>query len=148
MTLDDEAAAHAFGRALGAVLRVGDVVALAGPLGAGKTTVARGILAALGLAGEAASPSYPVVIAYAPPELAFPVAHVDLYRIERASEFDELGLDDLRADGAVLLEWPERMGDALWPDALRLALAPEGARRRLTAMVPAAWESRWPPPPR
>lgn len=138
---------HAIGVALGGSLLPGDAVALFGALGAGKTMLARGVLAALGLETEAPSPSFPIVIAYSPPELRLPVWHVDLYRVEDAAELDELGLDDARDDAALLLEWPERMGGALWPDALRLTLERDGAGRRLTWEAPASWEARWPPPP-
>ncbi|WP_294263596.1 tRNA (adenosine(37)-N6)-threonylcarbamoyltransferase complex ATPase subunit type 1 TsaE [uncultured Sphingomonas sp.] len=143
--LPNEDAALAFGRRLAEVLRPGDAVTLSGPLGAGKTTIARGLLAALGLAGEAPSPSYAIVQSYAPPEVRLPVLHVDLYRIEDEGELLELGLDDARYDGALLVEWPERVGARVFPDALRLTLivADDGARR-LTAEVPAAWEGRWP----
>jgi tRNA threonylcarbamoyladenosine biosynthesis protein TsaE len=86
------------------------------------------------------------VIAYDPPEVRLPLWHVDLYRIEDAQEIDELGLEDARQDAALLIEWPERMGDQLWDDTLRLSLepAPTGGRR-LTWSVPKAWEGRWPP---
>lgn len=143
--LADAAATLAVGAALATRLRAGDVIALAGDLGAGKTTLARGVLAALGLAEDAPSPTFAIVQPYAPPAVSVPVAHVDLYRIEAPGEIEELGLDDYRTDGVLLIEWPERLGDALWPDALLLSLVPEGAGRRLTATVPAAWEDRWPP---
>lgn len=146
MMLADPGATEAVGRMLADSLRPGDVIALEGDLGAGKTTLARGLLAGLGLGGEAPSPSFPIVIAYAPPDVRIPVWHVDLYRVESASEAEELGLDDARSDTALLIEWPERLGDALWPDALRLRLdlEPQGARR-LTWVCPSAWEARWPP---
>ncbi len=149
LMLEDADATERLGAALATQLRVGDVVALHGTLGAGKTTLARGVLTALGLAGEAPSPSFSLVIAYAPPEVGLPLWHVDLYRIEDADEVEELGLDDARADGALLVEWPERMGARMWPDALSLTLAPDdGGGRRLTWVAPAAWETRWPPSPR
>ena len=146
MSLADAAATDRLGAALAGVLRAGDVVALSGPLGAGKTSLARGVLATLGLQEEAPSPSFSLVIAYEPPELRFPLWHVDLYRIEDPDDLAELGLDDARSDTALLIEWPERMGNSLWPDALRLTLepAPNGGRR-LTWAAPAAWECRWPP---
>ena len=73
------------------------------------------------------------------------VWHVDLYRIEDPGEVDELGLDEARDDAVLLVEWPERMGARLWPDALRLRLdAQADGSRRLTAAVPPAWEGRWP----
>lgn len=144
MRLEGPEATEALGRRLAAKLRPGDVVALFGELGAGKTTLARGILAGLGHSDEVASPTFPIVIPYE--TLGFPVWHVDLYRIEGAGELDELALDEGLQDGALIVEWPERMGQALWPHSLRLTLkrAGEGARA-LTAEVPAAWEARWPP---
>jgi len=133
------------GASLAPVLQAGDVVALRGELGAGKTSFARGLIAALGFAGEVPSPSFPIVIPYTPPELRLPLWHVDLYRIEDPGDLEELGLDDARADSALLIEWPERMGAALWPDALCLHIERDGAARRLTWQAPAAWEGRWPP---
>ena len=120
------------------------MIALFGDLGAGKTTFARGILRGLGFAGEVASPTFPIVLPYE--QLPIPIWHVDLYRIEDAAEIEELALDEALEDGALLIEWPERLGDALWPEALRLTLRREGvAARALTAEVPAAWGGRWPP---
>jgi tRNA threonylcarbamoyladenosine biosynthesis protein TsaE len=144
MRLEGPEATEAFGRRLAAQLRTGDVVALFGELGAGKTTLARGILAGLGHDGEVASPTFPIVIPYE--TLAVPAWHVDLYRIEDSAELDELALDEAIEDGALIVEWPERMGDALWPHSLRLTLRRDGeGARALTADVPAAWEGRWPP---
>jgi tRNA threonylcarbamoyladenosine biosynthesis protein TsaE len=144
MILPDAAATESFGVRLAAVVRPGDVIALSGPLGAGKTSIARGLLAALGLADEAPSPTFAIVQPYEPPETRLPVMHVDLYRIEQVEELDELGLDEAREEWVLLIEWPER-APGHWPDALALALdfAPDGGRR-LTATVPAAWEGRWP----
>ena len=143
--LPDAAATAAIGAAVAERLRPGDVVALEGPLGAGKTTLVRGLLAELGLEGQAPSPSFALVIDYALPEVRLPVAHVDLYRLEQAGELVELGLDDALDGGALLVEWPERAGPGAWPQALRLILTPDGAGRRLTWEAPAAWETRWPP---
>ena len=143
--LPDAAATEAFGAWLATLVRPGDVVTLSGPLGAGKTSVARGLLAALGLAGEAPSPSFAIVQPYRPPEVRVPVLHVDLYRLDDPAEVEELGLEDERGDGVLLVEWPERAGAQAWPDALALTLEiePNGGRS-LTARVPAAWENRWP----
>ena len=144
MRLEGAEATEAFGRRLARDLRPGDVIALFGDLGAGKTTLARGILAGLGHGGEVASPTFPIVIPYE--TLALPVWHVDLYRIEDPAELAELALDEALEDGALIVEWPERMGSALWPHSLRLTLKREGeGARALTAEVPAAWEARWPP---
>lgn len=144
ITLDDTAATEAFGRRLAASLRAGDVVALSGTLGAGKTTLARGVLEGLGHSGEVASPSFPIVLTYAPPDVRLPVWHVDLYRIETADELPELGLEEARDEAALLIEWPERL-PALWPETLHLTLSTApGGGRTLTAEVPPAWGSRWP----
>lgn len=145
MRLADAAASEALGARLAAVARPGDVIALSGQLGAGKTSIARGLLAALGLEEEAPSPSFAIVQPYAPPEVRFPVLHVDLYRIDDPAEADELGLDDARHDSLLVVEWPERLPGSFWADALWLSLTiePDGARG-LTAQVPAAWRDRWP----
>lgn len=142
--LESAAATEAFGAALAAVLRPGDTIALFGALGAGKTTLARGLLRGLGHLGDVASPTFPIVQAYAPPDTRIPVWHVDLYRIEHPSELAEIGLDEAREAAALVIEWPERL-PALWPDALRLTLAAQGKGRVLTAQVPPAWGERWPP---
>jgi tRNA threonylcarbamoyladenosine biosynthesis protein TsaE len=147
LSLEGEEATLAFGARLAALVRPGDVVTLSGDLGAGKTTLARGLLAALGLEGEAPSPTFAIVQTYAPPETRLPVAHVDLYRLDDPDEAEELGLDDLRYDHLLLVEWPERLGARVWPDALALRIEKGGEGGRiLTAKVPAAWEARWPLP--
>lgn len=146
MRLADVAATEALGATLAPLLRAGDVVTLSGGLGAGKTSFARGVLAALGLEGEAPSPTFAIVQPYAPPEVRLPLLHVDLYRIASPDELEELGLDDARLDGALLIEWAERAGQFRWPDALALHFAPtDDGARRLTWTAPAAWEARWRP---
>ena len=142
--LPDPAASHDLGVRLASVVRAGDVITLSGPLGAGKTSIARGLLAALGLAGEAPSPSFAIVQPYDPPEVRLPVLHIDLYRIDDPAEIDELGLDEARGFSLLLIEWPEHGGPDAWADALALTLtvADDGSRA-LTADVPAAWEDRW-----
>ncbi len=142
----DEAELSATATSLAAALRPGDVIALSGDLGAGKTTFARGVLRGLGWVGEVPSPSFTLVQTY---DTDPPVWHVDLYRLESADEAEALGLDDVWDTAAVLIEWPERLGDRLPPHALRLRLDGAGeATRTLTATVPKAWERRWPPPSR
>ena len=132
-------------------LRPGDVVALSGDLGAGKTTLVRAILVALGLKEEAPSPTFALVQPYAPPEIRFPVAHVDLYRLTEAHEVIELGLDAYRQDGALLIEWGERLGNYGWSDMIRLEITiPASAQntqgdedmRRLTIALPGAWKAK------
>jgi tRNA threonylcarbamoyladenosine biosynthesis protein TsaE len=143
--LADAAATEAFGRALAARLRAGDAIALFGALGAGKTTLSRGILRGLGHAGDVASPTFPIVQTYGPPDTRLPLWHVDLYRIEHEGELEELGLDEARGYAAMLVEWPERL-PALWPETLSLTLDVEAdGARALTASVPPAWGGRWPP---
>lgn len=138
--------AERIGAAIGAALAPGDAVLLSGDLGAGKTTLARAMLKARGLAGEAPSPTFAIVQPYAPPEVDLAVAHVDLYRIEGEDELVELGLDDYLYDGVLLIEWPERLGSQGWSDALALTISGNGDARVLTAKVPPAWEARWPLP--
>ena len=143
MRLADPAATEALGARLAALAGPGDVITLTGPLGAGKTSIARGLLAALGLAGEAPSPSFAIVQPYVPPEVRFPVLHVDLYRIDDPDEIEELGLDEALSDSLLIVEWPER-APAMWPEALALSLTIEtDGTRTLTAGVPAAWRARW-----
>ena len=143
MMLANEVATQALGAGLAAVLRAGDIIALSGPLGSGKTTLARAILKALGEEGEVPSPSFAIVQPYE--TLSPPVWHADLYRIEDPSELPELGLDEILGEGALIVEWPERAPGA-WPEALALSLEPAGGgARRLTAAVSPPWEGRWPP---
>ncbi len=139
--LDD---AERIGVAIGLALMSGDVVALSGDLGAGKTTLARAMLKARGLVGEAPSPTFAIVQPYATPEVDLPIAHVDLYRIEDEGELIELGLDDYLYDGVLLIEWPERLGSQGWPGALSITISGSGDARVLTADVPTSWGSRWP----
>src|ERR1044072_5011074 len=102
MILEDEHATTELGARIASSLRPGDVILLSGPLGVGKTALARGILAGLGHRGEVPSPSFAIVQPYE--QLDPPVWHVDLYRIEDAAEIEELGLE--AAGNAVLLvEW-------------------------------------------
>lgn len=134
----------ALGHQLAGLARIGDVIALEGGLGAGKTTLARGILEGLGLEEEAPSPSFAIVQPYDVPDVRLPVAHVDLYRLDTPDEAEELALDEYLMDSLLIVEWPDRLGDDAWPDALRLHIdiEPDGARR-LTACVPDAWTDRW-----
>ena len=143
MILKSEAGMADLGAAIARVAREGDVITLSGPLGVGKTALARGFIAALGHETDIPSPTFAIVQPY--DALDPSVWHVDLYRIEDAAEIEELGLD-AAADAVLLVEWPERAGPAAWPDALRLSLdfGPRGDRI-LTAEVPPSWEGRWPP---
>jgi tRNA threonylcarbamoyladenosine biosynthesis protein TsaE len=110
IALPDLAAMDAFGQRIAEVLRVGDVIALSGTLGTGKTTLARAIIAALGHQGEVPSPSFTIVESYDPPALRLPVVHADFYRLTRPEEAEELGLDDYREGAVLIAEWPEQAG--------------------------------------
>ncbi len=119
----------ALGRRLADVLEPGDVVALYGDLGAGKTHLVKGLCAGLGVpAASVSSPTFTLVNEY---DGALPVYHFDAYRIERTEEFFELGYETyFFGDGVCLVEWPERV-DALIPDhAIRLQLTHLGGDRR------------------
>lgn len=128
MRLPDAASTVRAGERLAALVCGGDAIALIGDLGAGKTTLVTGLVAALG-GGAAASPTFSLVNEYPGGRLV--VWHVDLYRIERAAELPELGLDDVIGDprGICVVEWADRF-DVLPPDHLRLELAhaPDGGR--------------------
>ena len=145
MILLSEGDTRAAGAALAPLLKPGDVVLLDGPLGAGKTTLVRGLLEALGHAGDVPSPSFAIVQPY--DELAPPLWHVDLYRIAHPSELAELGLDSILGDGVLVVEWPGHAGEGAWPPtALFLSLAPDrDGARVLTAKPGQGWEGRWPP---
>lgn len=126
--LADEAATARLGEDLAMGLRAGDIIALRGDLGAGKSTLARALIRALaddaGL--EVPSPTFTLVQSY---ETRVPVHHFDLYRLSSPDELDELGLDDALLHGAALVEWPERAGDRLRDAALTVELAESGAGR-------------------
>ncbi len=129
--LADDAATMRLGAAAAAVSRTGDLIALDGPLGAGKTTFARGFLRALGVTEEVPSPTFTLVQIYEP--TVGPVWHCDLYRIERPEDTAALGIEEALDDAIILLEWPERMGAP--PPAprldVRLTFAAGGRRVRL-----------------
>ena len=149
MTLDlpDLTAMQRFGASIAAGLRLGDVVALSGGLGAGKTTLARAIIAALGHSGEVPSPSFAIIEVYDPPAVRLPLVHADFYRLERPREADEIGLDDYREGAALIAEWPEHAGGfANEPGCLSILL--EVAEHGRIAIVEggADWLGRMPCP--
>jgi tRNA threonylcarbamoyladenosine biosynthesis protein TsaE len=143
--LSDLPAMAAFGARIAERLRPGDVVALSGGLGVGKTTLARAIIAALGHAGEVPSPTFTIVETYTPPEVRVPVVHADFYRLNRPVEADELGLDDYREGAALIAEWPEHAGGfAAEPGCLAIALESAGSGRRAIVEPGEAWQGRLP----
>ena len=145
LELPDLAAVADFGARIAARLRAGDVVALSGGLGAGKTTLARAVIAALGHEGEVPSPTFTIIETYAPPEGRLPLVHADFYRLERPAEADELGLDDYREGAALLAEWPEKAGGfADEPGCLSVALEIAGSGRMAIVEPGRDWHGRWP----
>jgi len=120
----------AIGERIGATLAPGSVVLLRGPLGSGKTVLAKGIARALGVADEIISPTYTIVADY-PGRI--PLAHVDLYRIEGDAQLEGLGLDELLAGPNVtVVEWGEKIEPLIvGRPAVRvtITLAPDGGRR-------------------
>jgi len=134
-----------FGADIAARLKAGDVVALSGGLGAGKTTLARAIIAALGHQGEVPSPSFAIIELYEPPSVRLPLVHADFYRLVRPEDAAELGLEDYR-DGAVLIaEWPEYAG-GFRSDPACLSITLESAENgRMAIVEPGAdWLERLP----
>jgi tRNA threonylcarbamoyladenosine biosynthesis protein TsaE len=130
LALMDQDATERLGRAVATRLRAGEAVCLYGPLGAGKSTLARALVRALaGADEEVPSPTFTLVQTYDGPD--FPLAHFDLYRLKSPDEAYEIGLDEALDAGAVVIEWPERLEGALPTDRLDICLEPgqsEGAR--------------------
>lgn len=142
--LTDADATTALGRAVAPQLEPGDAVLLYGPLGMGKSTLARGLIRAL--AGEhedVPSPTFTLVQFY---ETDPPVAHFDLYRLTRPEEAFEIGLDEALDVGAALIEWPERLGDdparSLGPDRLTIILEERGEGRHATVSGAGSWANK------
>ncbi|APV45206.1 tRNA threonylcarbamoyladenosine biosynthesis protein TsaE [Dehalogenimonas formicexedens] len=117
-----------FGEAIGKELKAGDVILLAGPLGAGKTTLVQGMARGLGVTGSVMSPTFVLAREL---EGRLTMYHVDLYRLEKMPEISDLGLDDyLYGDGVTVIEWADR-AETLWPDDhLRIDLAYAGDKAR------------------
>lgn len=145
MTVDlpDLASMADFGTRIARRLRARDVVALSGGLGAGKTTLARSIIAALGHAGEVPSPTFTILEAY--DDLRVPLVHADFYRLELPGEIDELGLDDYRQGAALLAEWPENAGGFTHePGCLAITLETAGNGRVAIVEPGRDWLGRLP----
>ncbi|WP_375291514.1 tRNA (adenosine(37)-N6)-threonylcarbamoyltransferase complex ATPase subunit type 1 TsaE [Qipengyuania sp.] len=141
--LPDIAAMQTLGRAIAAKLQVGDIVALEGPLGVGKTTLARAVLAAAGHEGEVPSPSYNILETYQECQPA--LVHADFYRLDDPEEAEELGLDDYLEEAALIAEWPSHAGRFLASaQTLWIVLESVGEGRRAIVKSGAAWQGRWP----
>jgi len=143
LTLADEAATGRLAAALAPLLRPGDVVALTGDLGAGKTVLARALIRTL--TGdpdeEVPSPTFTLVQSY--DSAAGTVWHFDLYRLSGADEMVELGWDESAAEGIALVEWPDRLGALLPAERLDIALeAAADEARRATLTGHGAWAGR------
>jgi tRNA threonylcarbamoyl adenosine modification protein YjeE len=145
LALDDVAATRALGRRIAAALRGGDVVALEGPLGSGKSELARALIQArAGAAIEVPSPSFTLVQDYELGPLT--IRHIDLYRLEEPGEVEELGLIAPAVDEAWLVEWPERAAGLLPQDRLevRLLQGPRPEARVVRLAAGPRWASRLP----
>ena len=141
--LSDLGAMETYGARIAARLLPGDVVALSGGLGAGKTTLARAIIAALGHEGEVPSPTFTIVEAY--DHLRVPLVHADFYRLDHPSEAQEIGLDDYREGAALLAEWPDHAGGFEHePTCLAITLETVGEGRQAIVKPGQAWQSRMP----
>lgn len=144
LALPDEAATQALGRAVAAALRAGEAVCLYGPLGTGKSTLARALVRALTTPDEdVPSPTFTLVQFYEGARLN--VAHFDLYRLSSPDEAYEIGLDEALDEGAAVIEWPERLEGRLPSDRLDIEIAlsdsdSQGRRARLAGH--GAWEGR------
>jgi tRNA threonylcarbamoyladenosine biosynthesis protein TsaE len=126
-----ELATEALGRAIGQAAQPGDVVALVGDLGAGKTRLARGIAEGLGVDEPVTSPTFILVAEYRTAR-GFPLYHADCYRFEQATvEAMDIGLDELMSDGGVcVVEWADRIQALLPPDHLLVTLTATGPDER------------------
>lgn len=141
--LADEAATARLGAALAGVLRDGEAICLEGPLGAGKSTLARALVRTLTTPDEdVPSPTFTIVQFYE--AAAFPLAHFDLYRLSSPDEAFEIGLDEALDEGAVLIEWPQRLAGRLPPDRLDIEISLEdgGEARRARLTPHGAWKGR------
>jgi tRNA threonylcarbamoyladenosine biosynthesis protein TsaE len=139
--LRDEAATARLGRAVGRALKSGEAVGLSGPLGAGKSSLARGLIRGrCGADEEVPSPSFTLVQHYEGGGLN--IAHFDLYRLTSADEAFELGLDEALELGAAVIEWPERLGGRLPADRLDIVIAIDGDARRARLTPHGAWRGR------
>lgn len=133
-----EAETQRFGAQLAKALKSGDVVCFEGPLGAGKSTLARGLIQTLSGARDIPSPTFTLVETYE--VQTGDIWHFDLYRLEKQSDVWELGFEDALESGISLIEWPDKIEGIIPADALRLSIEvqPE-AERRLHLIAPDRW---------
>ncbi len=141
IALASESDTLALGAALAAPARRGHVIALSGPLGAGKTTLARGFIQARGDAEEVVSPTFTLVQVYDAPGV--PIWHFDLYRLEKAADVLELGLEEALASAITLIEWPERLGPFLPVARLDVTLSAQTSGRTAELVYRGVGESPW-----
>lgn len=140
LDLPDENATKALGAKLAVIVKAGDVVVLEGDLGAGKTTLVRGLVQRAGGKEAVPSPTFTLVQTY---ELeSFYIWHFDLYRLEQPQDIWELGLEEALDEGVSLIEWPERAGDLLPKDRLTIRLTHEGQGRRAHITGSTNWSHR------
>ena len=164
MTLESVEATLAFGESVGHRLRAGDLVILSGPLGAGKTTLTKGIAAGMGVSGRVTSPTFVIARVHRPRSAgqgatgrdsagqdstrrdarSVPLVHVDAYRLAGAVELDDLDLDTDLAAAAVVVEWGEGVAEQLSAQRLLIALdpLPDDSRTATLTPVGGAWFSR------
>jgi len=143
--LPDVAATQTLARRIAARLRPGDVLALEGTLGAGKTTLARALLEALGHEGDVPSPSFTIIETYDPPGVRLPVVHADFYRLEDPSEAEEIGLDDYRCGAVLIAEWPDHAGGfGHEPDCLTVRFENAENGRQAIVLPGKGWLERLP----
>lgn len=134
-----EAETNSFGARLATALKPGDVVCFEGPLGAGKSTLARGLIHALSGANDIPSPTFTLVETY--DFESGDLWHFDLYRLEKQSDVWELGFEDALDSGISLIEWPDKIESILPADALRLSIEVQpAAMRRLRLVAPDRWK--------
>lgn len=138
LALGDVDATRKLGKEIAKGLQIGDAVALWGDLGAGKTTLARAILCELGVNEDVPSPSFTLVQTYDTRKM--PVSHFDLYRLSGVRDIEELGFDDALAQGAVLVEWPDRAPEILPFETLHVRLSLDDGVRVARLTGPKRWE--------